>query len=669
MTNERIPPNSTPHDERPIGDGRPKAVVVPGPKAIQSRWPIGQDNLRVTGGFWGRRLDTNRDRSIRHGLAQLEASQAIGNLQRAAAGEGTYVGSDDDSGATLPFLDSDVYKWLEAVGWELGREVDSTLAEAADRVIGIVSQAQRADGYLNSFVQLSRRQPFGDLRWGHELYCAGHLLQAAIAWHRAMDDDRLLDVGVRIVDRIDHELGEGRREGVDGHPGIEMALVETYRTTGDERHLRLARRFIDLRGRGLLGSRPLGAEYWQDHEPVRDARSVTGHAVRQMYLDCGAVDVATETGDVHLLRAVEQRWEDMSARTHLTGGVGSRHHGEAFGDRFELPPDRAYAETCAAIGKVMLAWRLQLATGDARYADAIERTLYNAVLPGVSLDGTTFFYVNPLRVRDRVEAASTTGRRGRAGWYPCACCPPNLMRTFSSFEQLLSTVHDNTIEISQFASARIQAPLTGGPVILEVATEYPWDGSVDISVSSTAVARWTLAWRVPEWCRAWRASVNDQPIDASADQGIASVTRSWQAGDRVTIDLSLGPRATYPDPRIDALRGTVAIERGPLVYCIEQVDLPGIDLDSVQVRHDLHVEDSRARSPRLPEQQVDLTTEGSVRPVLAGGWPYLQAADHPMGSSIATRMHLVPYFTWANRDPGPMRVWLPVEGAAKDPLV
>ena len=289
-------------------------------------------------------------------------------------------------GLVFPFLDTDVYKWLEAVGWELGHGPDPDLSAAADEVIGLIQAAQRPDGYVNTYVQVvDGGRPYRDLQWGHELYCVGHLVQAAIAWHRSLGDDRLLEIALRAVASVDAELGPDGRDGIDGHPEVEMALVELYRTTGDRRHLELARRMVELRGHGLLGPGRFGAAYWQDRLPVRDAPTVEGHAVRQLYLDSGVVDLAVELGDRDLLEAVARRWHDMVAtRSYLTGGLGSRQHDEAFGDPYELPPDLAYAETCAAIASVMLAWRLLLATGDPACADVIERTIYNGVLPGVS---------------------------------------------------------------------------------------------------------------------------------------------------------------------------------------------------------------------------------------------------------------------------------------------
>ena len=372
----------------------PLAMVLPTPGSSSSARPVDARGVTVTGGFWKRRLDVNHERTIPHGFAQLEAAGNFHNLRLAAGEKGEYRALGQMFSSPFPFLDSDVYKWLEAVGWERGRSDDAQLREMGDQVIALVEAAQRPDGYVNTFVQvLGGGRPYRDLAWGHELYTMGHLLQAAVAWHRAVGDDRLLAVSVRAADHVDRFLGpESGRRAIDGHPEIEMALVELFRVTGERRYLELARWFIELRGHGLLGDGRFGPSYWQDHLPVRDAPSVAGHAVRQLYLDCGAVDVAVETGDEALLASVKGRWADMVAtRSYITGGLGSRDRDEAFGDPFELPPDRAYAETCAAIANVMLSWRLHLATGEAVYADQLERTLYNAVLSGLSLEGTRSF--------------------------------------------------------------------------------------------------------------------------------------------------------------------------------------------------------------------------------------------------------------------------------------
>jgi hypothetical protein len=635
------------------------AVVVPS-ESVGGLRPLDARGVHVTGGFWAGRLATNRERTIPHGLAQLEASGALGNFRNAARGSGIYVGGMDDAGITFPFLDSDVYKWLEAVGWELGRAPDARLEERAGEVVGLVAAAQRPDGYLGTFVQLSGRPPFGDLAWGHELYCIGHLVQAAIAWLRSLGDDRLLGVARRAIDRIDAELGEGRREGIDGHPEIEMALVELFRATGEERYLGLARLFIERRGHGLLGSGRLGSRYWQDHATVREAPTVAGHAVRQMYLECGAVDVAVETGDSELLGAVVRRWEDMWAtRTYLTGALGSRHRDEAFGDPMELPSDRAYAETCAAIGSVMLSWRLLLATGDARYADALERTMYNAVLPGVSLDGTRFFYSNPLHRRARAE---TTGVAlgSRAPWYPCACCPPNLMRTLSSFEHLLATSDEAGIAIWQFADSSIEGRVGDDLVRLRVETAYPWQAGVRLTVEAAPGSEWTLRLRAPAWARGGRVEV------AGVSRSLAGGTtealrRSWRAGDQVLLELPMDPRMTVPDERVDAVRGCVAVERGPLVYCVEQADLPdGQDVDALVVRSD----GVPRPGPSLAalEGMPSLELAGRTRVSGGGGpgWPYRESsAPTPSPAAPEATVRAIPYFAWANRTPGSMRVWLP----------
>ena len=426
--------------ERVLPDAGVDMAVRPTAAAIARLRPLAAGDVRVTGGFWGERLRTNRERTIPHGLEQLRLAGNLSNLQLAAGAHGRYRALGEATGVIFPFLDTDVYKWLEAVGWELGRERDSVLAGSADEVIGLVERAQREDGYLNTYVQVvTPGREYEDLAWGHELYSFGHLIQAAVAWHRALGDDRLLRVATRAADEIDRALGPRGRDAIDGHPEVEMALVELFRTTGERRYLELAARMIDLRGHGLLGVGRFGSAYWQDHAPVRDASSVAGHAVRQLYLDAGAVDVATELGDSQLLDAVVRRWRDMlETRTYLTGGLGSRHRDEAFGDPFELPPDQAYAETCASIASVMLAWRLLLATGDPDHADLIERTAYNGVLPGLSLDGTGFFYVNALQ--RRTERAFEDERSGtRKPWFACACCPPNVMRFLSSWQQYLAT--------------------------------------------------------------------------------------------------------------------------------------------------------------------------------------------------------------------------------------
>jgi len=621
------------------------STVWPSATARSRLRPLESPQLEIVDGFWAERLRLNRERTIPHGFDQLQRSAALGNLRLAAGVHGDYQALGDSAGFTFPFLDSDVYKWLEAVGWELGRAADPGLAAAADDAIAIVAAAQRPDGYLNSYVQVVGGVPHGDLAWGHEFYCIGHLIQAAVAWHRSLGDDRLLAIARRAADRIDDEFGPMGRSGVDGHPGVEMALVELTRVTGDRRYLTLAARMLELRGQGLLGHGRFGAEYWQDHEPVRDAATVAGHAVRQLYLDCGVVDVAVELDDHDLLAAVQRRWSDLvRTRTYLTGGMGSRHRDEGFGDPFELPPDRAYAETCAAIASVMLAWRLLLATGEASYADAIERAMYNGVLAGISQSGTRFFYTNPLQ-RRTVRASEPLGHGERASWYPCACCPPNLMRLLSSWQQYLATRDDAGVQIHQYVNADMQADISAGTVRLSVSTDYPWQGRVTVHIVQTPDHPWTLSLRVPQWCRSATLTGPKGSGPQVAGAGSVEQFRNWLAGDTVILDLDLPVRVTEPDPRIDAVRGCVAVERGPLVYCIESADVPpGAQLEDLRW-------DPRRQPAAVPRPDIGRAMVGINVPVVLR-----DSSDSRAAGSVAGA---IPYFAWANRRVEGMRVWIP----------
>jgi DUF1680 family protein len=643
--------------------GVPVSSVLTTPAAIATFTPVNARGVAIGSGFWADRRRVNRDRTIPHGFEQLRRAGNLGNLRLAAGtksatgtsgGDGHYHTLGHAIGLDFPFLDTDVYKWLEASAWELGRAEDATLAESANEAIGLIQAAQRPDGYLNSFVQVvAPGHEYQDLAWGHELYCVGHLIQAAVAWQRALGDKRLLEVAVRAADSVDRALGPNGREGIDGHPEIEMALVELYRATEEKRYLDLAARMVDLRGHGSLGSGRFGPAYWQDHEPVATAPSVAGHAVRQLYLDCGAVDVATELGDEALLAGVKRRWHEMIAtRTYLTGGVGSHHLDEAFGDPYELPPDRAYAETCGAIASVMLAWRLLLATGDPQCADVIERTIYNGVLPGVSLAGTAFFYDNPLQ-RRTVRAAAAPGHGERAGWFPCACCPPNLMRMLAAWDQYLATTDQGGIQVHQYANAEISAATSAGLVRLSIETDYPWDGRVRVAILDAPETPWSLSLRVPAWAAGSTVTDGDRDrVSVGAGTHWASDQRTWRAGDVVVLDLDMGPRVTVPDPRTDAVRGCVALERGPLVYCVETADLPpGVSLEEVRV--DANVRPS-------PIDRSDLATN-----IVGLAVPAVQAAFDG-GASRQIDIGAIPYFAWANRSVEAMRVWIPVRSESSD---
>jgi hypothetical protein len=650
------------------------APVVPTSAAQVRLRPIGLTGSSITGGLWDARRRTNHEAAMPHAAAQLERAGNIVNMRLAAGGQGTYAGSRDDSGTTAPFLDSDIHKWLEAVGWELAQVPDPALQALADPVIDLMAKAQRADGYIDTFFQVAKPGlEFTDMQWGHELYVAGHLAQAAVAWQRGLGDDRLLRIIEHFVERIWQELGPGRRELICGHPEIEMALVELYRLTGRSQHLELARLLVERRGHGLLADGRFGDRYWQDHEPVRTAPEPVGHAVRQMYLDCGVVDVAVETGDRELLAAAIHRWEALLAgRLYLTGSLGSRHRDEAIGAAFELPPDRAYAETCAAIGSTMLAWRLLLATGEERFADLIERTSFNSVLAGFGSDGCHFYYSNPLQRRSAgLEVLEGPASTRRASWFEVSCCPPNLMRFLATLPDRLATVDDDGLQLHQYADGTLHASVAGETVGLRMSTGYPWSGDVDIEVAESTPRPWRLSLRIPAWCADASVSVADEPAKRRSGPGSFEIERLWSVGDRVRLSLPMEPRITSPDPRIDALRHTVALERGPLVYAVEDADLPrGASVEAMEVDADLDVEAITGPVPGA-QDGIRLSFKARLRDdPAAPGWPYPTrpaggpAHETPSGSVVS--VEAVPYFAWGERSGLGMRVWLPLANGPAD---
>ena len=624
-----------------------------------------QRAVTITGGFWGRRQTTNRVVSLPSGFVSLERAGTLENF-RLVTGHG-----DAEEHRGEYFVDSDVYKWLEAVGWELGRGIDddhaARLRVLADQAIALVERAQDGDGYLDTWFQV--RAPdlrFTDLPAAHELYCAGHLFQAAVAWWRGVGDDRLLAVAGRLADHIGGVFGPERRQGLPGHPEVEMALVELYRTTGKQAYLDLARFFVDERGHRLLGEVHYGARYRQDDEPFRTAKQARGHAVRQAYLACGALDVAAETGDCALLDAAVAQWEDMVARRmYLTGGVGSRHKDEAFGDPFEFPPDRAYAETCAAIGVVMWSWRLLLATGDCRYADMIERALFNGFVVGLSLEGDTYFYVNPLQVRaGRADPEDGRGRAARSGWFDIACCPPNVMRTLASLQHYLATATETGVQLWQFAPSHLSVDVAAGRVELSVDTDYPLNGLISVRVDAATPGPLEIALRVPDWATGATghlqgAEAGEAPTPLEAGR-LWRTLRSWRPGDVLLLEFPIGARPVYPHPRIDAVRGCVAFERGPLVYCLEEVDAGGTDrFDALRVPADIALSPTGSKIGDEPMVALEGTAE-LVPADDAGTFPY-RAQPWPAAPTTSAHLRLVPYALWGNRKPGQaMRVWLPL---------
>jgi uncharacterized protein len=583
------------------------------------------------------------------GAGPLPAAGSRADGSRAAGRLPLGVGPVDPlpgSGFRGPvFMDSDIYKTLEAIGWELAHGDRPDLASFAADVIGLLEQAQRPDGYLNSYFQVTGEPRYSRLSNSHEMYCAGHLIQAAVAYHRGASDDRLLAVAVRLADHLVRTFA-GQELGLDGHPIIETALVELYRETGHPGYLDLARQFVDQRGHGLAGDSGLGRRYLQDYEPVRSMDTTVGHAVRALYLEAGVADVAAETGDRSLLATSLRRWDDMVAtKTALTGGNGSRHVDEGFGDRFELPPDRAYNETCAAIASFHWAWRLLLATGEAKYADHMERVLYNGFGAAVATDGQRFFYVNPLQRREDHFEKDDPGRR--RAWFSCACCPPNIMRLLASLEHYLATTSGDTLYVHQYTGSR----LSGADLDLEVTTDYPWSGAVYLRVLAAPAAERGLALRVPAWSRNTRISVNKEDHDperAVVLPAYQHLRRLWRPGDEITVHLDLTPRWTHPDRRVDAIRGCAAIERGPLVYCFEQADqADGIHLRDLALQPEAGLGERPVTLPGIG-QTIEVTVDGVHLP------PPPRTTPRTSVAAIA-----IPYFQWDNRDGRSMRVWMP----------
>jgi DUF1680 family protein len=621
-----------------------------------ARWRTLDGNaVTIEGGLWARRQATNRDAALPHGYRMLETAGNFENL-RLTAGQraGRYRGP--------VFMDSDVYKWLEAAAYEHARLPSEWLRSHMDAAIDIVGAAQGADGYLNSHYTVAEPgRRWTDFAQGHELYCAGHLFQAAVAHHRATGEDSLLGIARRFAEYLVDRFGPGKHPGTPGHPEVEMGLIELYRETGDRRYVELARFFLDQRGRAWLGpGRYNSAAYYQDRVPVREASELEGHAVRSLYLTTGIADVYLETGEGALQSAVERQWADLvTHKLYVTGGVGSRHLGEAFGQPYELPNELAYDETCAAIASILWSWRMLLATGEGRFADLIDRTLHNAVLAGVSLDGERYFYVNPLASNSRPEHL---GRGGcvRKEWHLVACCPPNVMRLLASLGHYVATRDRTGLQVHQYVPAQIATSLASGQrVRLRMETRYPWEGSVRLTLEDAAGEPWTLALRVPAWSGLPAVRVNGTAVDSTpAADGYARLERRWQAGDLIELDLPMEPTFIEPHPAIESTRGCVAIERGPLVYCLEQADQGDAPVAELEI--DATATPAARWDPGLLEGVVTVRAPGyQVDTSPWRGRLYRRAGSDPSPRRRLVELTTIPYYAWANRGPGAMRVWIP----------
>jgi DUF1680 family protein len=609
--------------------------------------PLAADEIQITGGIWRQKQRVNADTILGHCESWMERIGWAGNFDRVASG------STGDGHAGIEFVDSEIYKLLEAMAWQLGCAYSAPLERRYQTLAERVAAAQQPDGYLHtSFGGPGQPPRYSDLESGHELYCFGHLFQAAVARLRTGHDDILPQVARRLADHVYEQFGPDGRVGVCGHPEIEMALVELARATGEQRYLELAGLFIERRGTGTLGIHPLGQEYFQDDIPVRQATTVRGHAVRALYLASGALDVATETGDEDLSAAVRRQWANgVARRTYITGGVGSHHQDEAFGDDFELPADRAYAETCAGIASVMLSWRLLLATGDDQYSDLIERTLLNNVLASPRADGRAFYYTNTLHQRtpgtvpDQHQLSRRAESGLRAPWFEVSCCPTNVARTLASASLYFATASSDGIQLHQYGDYRVSTALGAGPVTLQVSSAYPDSGTVSVHIIEAPAEEVALRLRVPGWARG--AAALSEPPTARAP-GYIEIRRVFSVGESIDVTFPVAARATYPDARIDAIRGTFAVEQGPLVLALESPDLPpGWSVNEIT-----------ADPASLHSSEAGTTIDVRRRPSAPEGWPYDAEPDDREGERVRTR--LIPYYQWANRGPATMRIWLPI---------
>jgi DUF1680 family protein len=616
--------------------------------------PLATDAVQLTGGLLADWQLRNRSATIPHAITELRKAGNLDNLRRLIEpAVGKYRGR-------YPFLDTDIYKTLEGLAYELGKDDEPADARAFfEEAVELLERVQADDGYLNSYFQDpdQPKEPWEDLAWGHELYNLGHLIQAAVAANRQLGDARLLTIACRFADLVVRKFGTDGTAAVCGHPEVEMALVELYRETSNRDYLTQAQLFVDRRGHGHLKHAIMPAEYFQDNAPFRELPSVIGHAVRMAYLAAGAADVHLETGDESLLVASERLWDDMVAtKLYLTGGLGSRHSDEAIGDRYELPSERSYSETCAAIATMQWGWRMFLATGAAKYLDVFETVLYNAYAVGLSLDGAAFFYDNPLQRRpdhEQRSGAESGGEPLRRSWFGCPCCPPNVVRWMAQLQDYVAAKRSHTLYLGLYADARVDT----GAFAVQVRTHYPWDGEVRITVEHAPETQQTLALRIPNWAGEAELTVNGEPADNQPEDGWLTVSRVFTAGDQLRLVLRMPARAHGSHPYLDATRGAIAVARGPLVYCLEQQDAPA-PVDDLLLDPASVVAAQTTKSPIAPNAIALAVTAGVAAPAPNDLYPVLRekpAVSSPDSEVTAT---FVPYFLWGNRRAQAMRVWL-----------
>ena len=575
------------------------------------------------------------------------------------------------------FQDSDSAKWLEAVAYSLKWHPDPELEKTADAAIEAIVAAQQPDGYLDTYYILSGLEKrWTDLLDQHELYCAGHMIEAAVAYAEATGKRVLLDAMLRLVDHIGSVIGseEGKLHGYPGHPEIELALVKLYRLTGDEKHLRLAEYFIRERGREpnffadeiekhgghyYWKNGPLQLRYYQADKPLTEQPGAEGHAVRALYLYTGLADVARLTDAPDLIACAKKMWDSVVNRQmYITGAVGSSAYGEAFTFDYDLPNDTVYGESCASIALVFFARRMLMLEKDAVYADVMERALYNGILSGMQLDGKRFFYVNPLEVNpkaSRYDGHKQHIRPERQKWFGCACCPPNIIRTLMSLQDYVASAEDDTLYIHLYAGGTVAGEIGGGELALSVETNYPWDGSVSIRVDEAPDGPCTLALRRPGWCDASVLSVNGDRCEIAPDHGYIRLTRQWAAGDVIDFRMEMPVRLCRANNAVAEDADRLAVTRGPIVYCLEETD-NGPDLHLVRLGGRTGGDFTARFEPGLLGGVVQLQAAGLREKKDDAAAPLYTACTSV--DTETTQLTWIPYYAWANRGIGEMRVWV-----------
>jgi len=615
------------------------------------------NEVKINDNFWLPKIETNRTVTIPASFAKCEETGRVENFIKAAKKEGAF-------GTTFPFDDTDIYKIIEGASYSMSVHPDPKLDHYVDSLITIVAAAQEPDGYLYTARTIDPQHPHkwsGSERWvqesvlSHELYNSGHLFEAASAHYQATGKRNFLNIALKNADLLDQVFGPEKRNDAPGHEIVEMGLVKLYRITGEKKYLNLAKFFIDSRGK----EKDPKKAYSQDHKPLIQQDEAVGHAVRAGYLYSGVADVAALTGDSAYLAAIDKIWDNtVSKKLYITGGIGARHEGEAFGDNYELPNLTAYNETCAAIANVYWNYRMFLLHGDAKYIDVLERSLYNGVISGVGLDGKTFFYPNPLEC-DMHYHFNSGETLDRQPWFDCSCCPTNMCRFVASVPGYIYAQSNNALYVNLFAQSSSTVQLNKKlPVTISQETQYPWDGQVKISVSPEKASQFTLCLRIPGWAENQvvpsdlysfvspetgliSVTVNGEPVQYKTEKGYAVIDREWKQGDVVSYNIPMSIRRVEANAQVADDAGKVAIERGPIVYCLEGAD-NGADLMAL----------SLPDSSKLTESYNSGELSGVV--TISGD------AEIAKGNKVtAQKFTAIPYFVWNNRGADEMKVWLP----------